>query len=177
MLHLPAWPSTGSSRAPLSTDAEPWVQALARTRIPLTTDADLAADTLRLVDNTGGTTDLRVAVLGNRPVSGGEGLVAVLGAAGPYGRVIEVVGTGTGVDACAALAARMGALPWRTPGPQSVLQRLAGLPLTEQAELAAAVAVTPGMGDPVFLDVATCLAGISPAWSGGPLMWKATSTP
>ena len=29
----------------------------------------------------------------------------------------------------------------------------------------------PAAGDPAFLDVAACLAGVSPAWTGGPLTW------
>jgi 3-hydroxyacyl-CoA dehydrogenase/enoyl-CoA hydratase/3-hydroxybutyryl-CoA epimerase len=32
----------------------------------------------------------------------------------------------------------------------------------------------PDAGDPAFLDVAACLAGVSPAWSGGPLCWGAS---
>jgi 3-hydroxyacyl-CoA dehydrogenase/enoyl-CoA hydratase/3-hydroxybutyryl-CoA epimerase len=103
---------------------------------------------------------------------------AVLAPAGPYGRVLEIVAPADAADgaaaALAALAPRLGALPWRTPGPQSILQRLRGLPLPEQAALAQRLAAMPGAADPAFLDVAACLAGIAPAWSGGPLSWAAS---
>ena len=87
--------------------------------------------------------------------------------------MIEIVGADdASAAALAALAARLGSLPWRTPGPAAVLPRLRGLPLEPQAVAAAACAAEPGAGDPAFLDVAACLAGITPAWSGGPLTWQ-----
>lgn len=96
----------------------------------------------------------------------------VLGPSSEYGCIVEVVGASSAAgDAAAALSARLWALPWRTPGPRSVLQQLRGLPLAEQATRAAQLAAMPGAGDPAFLDVAACLAGLAPAWSGGPLTW------
>lgn len=157
---------------PLSAACEPWLQALSRSRVPCATDAQLPEDTLALTDSTGVNTTVRIAVL-EQPLAA-PGPVAVLGPTGPYGRVLEIVGGGPAVEACAALAARLGCLPWRTPGPSSALQRLQGLPIEQQAQVAEEIAAAPGAGDPEFLDVAACLAGVSPAWTGGPLMWKAT---
>ena len=70
-------------------------------------------------------------------------------------------------DAAAALATRLGCLPWRTAGPRSLLQRLHHRPLHEQAALARSL----GRSEDLALDVAACLAGVSPAWSGGPLLF------
>ena len=71
----------------------------------------------------------------------------------------------------AALAARLGCLPWRTPGPESVLQRLHGGSLEDQVRVALLSAAQPHAADPAFLDVAAGLAGVTPAWTGGPLTW------
>ena len=95
---------------------------------------------------------------------------------GPYGRVIEIVGADDDTAlVIAALAQRLGALPWRTAGPASVLQRLRSLPLDEQAHVAMLEGARPSAGDLSFLDVAACLAGVTPAWTGGPLthLWSA----
>ena len=43
--------------------------------------------------------------------------------------------------------------------------------MAEQAKVALLAAAHSGAGDPAFLDVAACLSGITPAWTGGPLMW------
>jgi 3-hydroxyacyl-CoA dehydrogenase/enoyl-CoA hydratase/3-hydroxybutyryl-CoA epimerase len=100
---------------------------------------------------------------------------AVLAPAGPYGRVIELVGAAATTGAAlAALAPRLGALPWRTSGPHSVLQRLQRAAPDEQSRIALIETARPGAGDVAFIDVAACLAGIAPAWSGGPLtrLWN-----
>jgi len=51
-----------------------------------------------------------------------------------------------------------------------LLQRLRGQSLQEQERIARQA--LPGAGDPAFVDVAACLSGVSPAWSGGPLNWR-----
>ncbi|MDR3453423.1 MAG: enoyl-CoA hydratase-related protein [Rhodoferax sp.] len=152
-----------------------WTQALVRLKLPQSPDDSLPADTLELFDAQGGRHRVAPRVLGVAPDTATPGLpLAVLAPAGPYGRVLEIVGAD---DACAAalaaLAARLWSLPWRTPGPVSVLQRLRGLPLPEQAQVALQCAAQPGAGDAAFLDVAACLAGLTPAWTGGPLTWAA----
>ena len=151
-----------------------WGQALAKLKLPQAADAALPADTLDLIDVQGGhhRVALRVLEDNDGAVSGASALLAP---AGPYGRVMEIVGADdAGAAALAALAARLWSLPWRTPGPAAVLPRLRGLLFERQAAVAAAFAAAPGAGDPAFLDVAACLAGIAPAWSGGPLTWQRT---
>jgi 3-hydroxyacyl-CoA dehydrogenase/enoyl-CoA hydratase/3-hydroxybutyryl-CoA epimerase len=148
-----------------------WAEALAKVKLPQAADTTLPADTLELFDVQGGRRRVTVRALGDD----GSGPGAVLAPAGPYGRVMEIVGgDDSQAAALAALAGRMGTLVWRTPGPMSVLQQLRGLSLEHQVPIAAASAGAPGAGDPAFLDVAACLAGVAPAWSGGPLTWQRT---
>jgi 3-hydroxyacyl-CoA dehydrogenase/enoyl-CoA hydratase/3-hydroxybutyryl-CoA epimerase len=167
-----------------------WSEALMRTRLPLSADAALPADTLELVGRDGTHLHMRLATpttptgAGNAnardpsatdPEGGHSIPLAVLSPAGPYGRVLECVGTdATAQTLAAALAARLRAIAWRTPGPASILQALHGQPLKRQAALAVAAAAANGAGDPAFLDTAACLAGVTPAWSGGPLTWAWT---
>jgi 3-hydroxyacyl-CoA dehydrogenase/enoyl-CoA hydratase/3-hydroxybutyryl-CoA epimerase len=148
-----------------------WVQALSRLKLPQSQDASLPADTLEAVDASGTRHRIALRVL-DEPAAAAGLPYAVLAPAGPYGRVVEVVGAADApaTRAACALAARLWALPWRTGGPLSVLQRLRGAELPEQARIAREA--LPGAGDPAFLDVAACLAGVSPAWSGGPLSWR-----
>ena len=100
----------------------------------------------------------------------------MLSPAGAYGRVIEIVGAGEASGAAlAAFATQLHTLPWRTPGPLSVLQRLRDRDLPEQARIALDYAGQFTDGADTFLDVAACLAGVTPAWSGGPLTWAAAT--
>ncbi len=71
----------------------------------------------------------------------------------------------------AALPPPLWTLPWPSRSDTSLLQQLRGKPLPEQAPLALRGAALPGAGDPAFLDVAACLSGVAPGWSGGPLSW------
>jgi len=156
---------------PLSATHAGWQQALSRGKLAVTPDAALPPDSieLQLADGRISRFALRelapAATPADRPT-------LVLCPPGPYGRVLEVVGADpSSAESAAALAARLGCLPWRSPGPLSVLQRLLGQDLAAQARIAATAAAAPGAGDPVFLDVAACLARVTPAWSGGPLLW------
>jgi 3-hydroxyacyl-CoA dehydrogenase/enoyl-CoA hydratase/3-hydroxybutyryl-CoA epimerase len=155
---------------PLGFSHKLWIDALARLKVTQSPDADLPEGTIELVDAQGSRHRVALAVLDSALPE--APVVAVLAPSGPYGRVLEIIG---GDDATAALlsalAPRLGALPWRTPGPASVLQRLRGAPLEEQARTAVKYAATAGAGDIAFLDVAACLAGVTPAWTGGPLTW------
>ncbi len=159
---------------PISGARAAWSEALAKVKLPQTADASLPADTLDIVDETGAAHRLAVRVsseAASEPAAGSSG-AAVLSPAGPYGRVLEIVGAGDGdAPVFAALAARLFCLPWRTAGSTSVLQQLHGRSLAEQAQVALVAAAAPGAGDPVFFDVAACLAGETPAWTGGPLTW------
>lgn len=165
---------TALRTGPISAERQPWADALARLRLEKTEGADLPADTLELSDSAGAVHRVRLALLDDRtPVAAGAGTVAVLAPTGPYGRVVEIVGDGTSpaAQAAAALAARLFALAWPSQGRTSFLQSIRGLALPEQARAALAWAARPGAGDPCFLDVAACLAGVCPGWTGGPLSW------
>ena len=152
---------------PISAARAAWSQALAKLKLPQGRDDSLPADTLDIVDPHGMHHRLALRVLDEAPVKV-DSPVAVLAPAGPYGRVIEIVGA---ADVSASqLAVKLWCLPWRTNGAASVLQALRGLELAQQEDVARAA--LPAAGDPAFLDVAACLAGVSPAWSGGPLSWR-----
>jgi len=149
-----------------------WAEALARTKLPLEIDPDLPPDTLELFGRDGSRCRIAIGVVEARRGAAPATPLAVLSPAGPYGRVIESVGADDATHALvAALATRLRALAWRTPGPESVLQRLRGASLADQATIALESAAADRAGDPAFLDTAACLAGVSPTWSGGPLTW------
>ncbi len=148
-----------------------WAAALGKLKLTVRENANLPGDVLEVKVAQGEHTRLALRVL-DEPAAASALPQAVLAPAGDYGCVLEVVGAdGHAAHAAAALAAKLWALGWPTPGPLSVLQRLRNLPLADQALLAAQCAAAPAAGDPVFLDVAACLAGVAPAWSGGPLIW------
>lgn len=154
---------------PIGTAREAWTQAMVKLKLPRQRDASLPPDTLEVTDRSGKTHRAVLRVLEDAPGPAG-GVQLVLCPAGPYGRVIEIVGAGDAeAPAWAALASKLWSLPWRSPGPESRLAALRGLPLESQAKLASRWRD----GDPAFADVAACLAGVAPAWSGGPLTWAA----
>jgi 3-hydroxyacyl-CoA dehydrogenase/enoyl-CoA hydratase/3-hydroxybutyryl-CoA epimerase len=133
-------------------------------------DAALAEGTIDIVDAQGGRHPVALATLDS--ALPGASMAAVLAPVGPYGRVLEIIGGDDRTAALlAALAPRLGALPWRTPGRASVLQQLRGATLEAQARTAVKCAAAAGAGDIAFLDVAACLSGVTPAWTGGPLTW------
>ena len=146
-----------------------WTVALAKLKLPPSADISLPADTLVLTDLAGRRHSAALRVLDDvaEPVDGAQ---LVLAPAGPYGRVVEIAGADDAAAAAfAALAVKLGSLPWRTPGPVSRLATLHRQTLPEQARRAGEWTD----GDPAFIDVAACLAGIAPAWSGGPLTLQA----
>jgi 3-hydroxyacyl-CoA dehydrogenase / enoyl-CoA hydratase / 3-hydroxybutyryl-CoA epimerase len=163
-----------------------WAAALGKLKLPKLEDATLPADTLRLTDQNGAQHTFQMRVLEDAATgaSGSAGL-AVLAPAGPHGRVLEFIvgeqfGTAADAEAAAAmafLAQRLWCLPWRTRGPLSVLQRLRDLPLHEQSSwvLNHAKGTEAGSAEALFLDVAACLASVTPAWTGGPLNWGRTA--
>jgi 3-hydroxyacyl-CoA dehydrogenase / enoyl-CoA hydratase / 3-hydroxybutyryl-CoA epimerase len=150
-----------------------WAQALARVKLPCTPDNALPADALALTDAQGHTHYVLARVLGDAAQAGEGETVAVLAPAGAYGQVVEIVGRADAPAAAlaAALAQRLWAVPWRSNGTTGLLQSLVGKDLPAQAALAVNWAARPGAGDPAFLDVAACLSGVAPGWSGGPLAW------
>ncbi|HSW18870.1 MAG TPA: enoyl-CoA hydratase-related protein [Ramlibacter sp.] len=158
---------------PISEARGAWRAALAKLKLPQQADAGLPADTLEAVDRAGVSHRAALRVL-EESSGGGDATQLVLAPQGPYGRVIEIVNApAAAAGAWAFLAARLWSMPWATPGPASRLQALRGQPLEAQAPVAARWSE----GDAAFTDVAACLAGVSPAWSGGPLSWQADQAP
>lgn len=165
---------------PISATRGLWSQALAKLKIPQAADSSLAADSLEIIDAQGTRHRMALRTLDELPEAAPASgtLLAVLTPSGAYGRVLEIVGPpGPAMLAAQSLAARLWCLPWPTPGPVSVLQRLHGQSLPEQVRIASDCAAMEGAGDSAFLDVAACLAGVTPAWTGGPLTWRDASSP
>ncbi len=165
---------------PIGAARKAWADALAKLKLPKSDDPALPADTLELVDRQGRRVRVALRVLDDAANGGADGLPqAVLAPAGPYGRVLEIVeADDAAAGLVASLAARIWSLPWRTRGTASRLQQLRGQPIESQAATAIRLAAEPDAGDPAFLDVAACLAGVAPAWTGGPLnqAWAARGT-
>ena len=158
---------------PISAQRQAWAALLGKLRLEKTEDPTLPADTIEMTDASGTALRASLRVLDEAPslLQPGE-TAGVLAPAGPYGRVLEITGPDTpAAHALAALAAALWVLPWPSRGPASLLQALRGQDLAAQASQALVWAARPKAGDPVFLDVAACLAGVSPGWSGGPLSW------
>lgn len=170
---LPAPEGCGIARigvGPLRPALKSWSDALAKLKLPHEADAALPPDTIEIIDLQGAKHRVALAVLDRGAVTALP--LAVLSPAGPYGRVLEIVGADPAAAAAlAVLAARLWSLPWRTPGPASLLQQLHGSSLGEQAQAALQFAAQPAAGDLAFVDVAACLSGATPAWTGGPLTW------
>ena len=163
----------------LSPSHAAWTDALAKSKLAVSIDPALPADTIELLDHTGARHAIAVRVLvdaaaGDEP----RGAFAVLSPTGPFGRVLEIVGAGdAAAGALAALALRLRALPWRSHAASSALLAQAGADAGDadaQALAALSRATTAETGDPDFYDVAACVAGVTPTWSGGPFthLWR-----
>ncbi|MDB5871657.1 MAG: hypothetical protein JWQ07_1099 [Ramlibacter sp.] len=156
----------------ISPERSAWAQALRRIKLPQAFESSLAADTLELVDHEGGRYRIDLRVL-DEPAVDVTSTAMILAPDGPYGRVVEIVGSASqAIELAAALGAQLRSLAWRTPGPKSMLQRMRGLDLPGQVLLAGELPAAAR--DTKFVDVAACLSGVSPAWSGGPMTWQAT---
>lgn len=156
----------------ISPARQAWAEALVKVKLEKVQDPTLAADTLVAVDANGVRTTFKLCVLDEpaQPAAGGTSLV--LAPPGPYGRVMEIVGRdAAATPVAAALAARLWTLPWPSGGETSLLQQLRAQPLPAQGAMALCWAARHEAGDPTLLDVAACLSGVSPGWSGGPLSW------
>jgi 3-hydroxyacyl-CoA dehydrogenase/enoyl-CoA hydratase/3-hydroxybutyryl-CoA epimerase len=145
---------------------------LAKVKLEKMTDASLPQDTLELIDATGNTHRVHLQVLGDTAQAPGQDVSGILSPLGPYGRVIEIVGSNqAAAHALAVLAARMWTLPWPSGEQTSLLNTLQGKTLAQQAAMATQWAAKPASGDLSFMNVAACLSGVSPGWTGGPLAW------
>jgi len=150
-----------------------WPEALARSRIELREDASLPPDQIQLMDSRGLTHTVCACTLAGTSQPS-DVARAVLTPTGPYGRVLEIItGSADTAAALAALAPRLqGALPYRSGDNASVLQRLqaAGARSLNEQAMAALQLLDSGAAPLAdFLDVAACAAGITPAFTGGPL--------
>lgn len=150
-----------------------WTTALATAKLLAEPDSALATDTLALLDNTGARHVFALRVLADA-AGDDEPLVAfaVLSPNGPFGSVLESVGAdAAGAAALAALAVRLRALPYTTSAASSALLAQARAEADDadaQALAAQSRAATTPPADTEFYDVAACVAGVSPLWSGGP---------
>ena len=165
----------GIAVGPLTPPMTIWQEALVKSRLPLHPDASLPLDTLVLTDTRGTTQHVRVGTIDSDPPRGnGSAAQAVLSAPGPYGSVLEIVAaTEQAAQALASLAKRLdGALPYRSGDGVSLLRRLAEASrdsLDAQALVAARLLADGAASRAETLDVAACAAGITPAWTGGPV--------
>lgn len=160
-------------KGPLSSGQSDWVTAFAKLKIEQVDAEELPSDHIELVDSKGGVCLVHLQGMKDQTHTQGNAVAAVLAPAGPYGRVMEIVGPASApaVQRVAALAVRMWALPWPSHGTRSLLQALGNLPLAQQAASALEWASLTEACDVGFIDVAACLAGVSPGWTGGPLSW------
>ena len=156
-----------------------WTTSLAKAKLAVSDDAALPADTIELLDTSGARRRLSLRVLAD--TAGGvepAGAFAVLTPNGPFGSVMEIVGADdASAAAMAALAQRLRALPYRTRAVSSMLlaQASAGRDDADAQALAAlSRAASTATGDTDFYDVAACVAGVAPLWSGGPFtrLWR-----
>ena len=165
----------GVAIGPLSPAVATWRDALEKSRLSLHHDMSLPPDTLVLSDSQGQSHHVRVGTLDSVPSNvSGSAAEAVLSASGPYGRVLEIVNaTVPAAQALASLAPRLGgALPYCSGDGASVLRRLANAgrdSLDAQSLVAVGLLASGAASKAETLDVAACAAGLTPAWTGGPL--------
>ena len=167
---------------------QPWADALGRLKLVVSADAGLPEGVAMLTDTLGVEHRVFLSCLGEEASSPDPtvGARAVLSPAGPYGRVMEIQASASAevpdaqaqaaAHALAALASRLGALPYRSAGDgtRSLLNTLkaaAGLSTgsTEaQAQAALDLWAAGAVPQPEWADVAACVAGVAPAYEGGP---------
>jgi 3-hydroxyacyl-CoA dehydrogenase/enoyl-CoA hydratase/3-hydroxybutyryl-CoA epimerase len=156
-----------------------WSEALAKSKLTVSDNAALPDDTIELIDNRGSRHVVAVRVLadascGDEPT----GAFAVLTPSGPFGSVLEIVGANNAAAVVlGALAARLRALPYRSNASRSALFTQARVPREDadgQALAALSRASSTPIGDADFYDLAACVAGVAPLWSGGPFthLWR-----
>jgi 3-hydroxyacyl-CoA dehydrogenase/enoyl-CoA hydratase/3-hydroxybutyryl-CoA epimerase len=167
---------------------QPWADALGRLKLPVAVDPALPAGVAVLTDTLGGEHRVFFSCLGDDTGSADPtvGARALLTPSGPYGRVMEIhartsetvtdVQANAAALALAALASRLGALPYRSAGDgaRSLLNTLkaASLEGVGQTEAQAAAALdlwaAGAVPQPEWADVAACVSGVAPAFAGGP---------
>jgi 3-hydroxyacyl-CoA dehydrogenase/enoyl-CoA hydratase/3-hydroxybutyryl-CoA epimerase len=165
----------GIAFGPISDGRQPWREALGKLKVPQSLDPALPTDTLLLKGADGVTVRVALRLISDAPadaLANDDAVLAVLSPAGSYGRVLEIVCPSDAEAAVlGAFAVQLRALPWRTRGRTALLPQLHGQSLLDQAGIALRALADDAIVEPAFLDTAACLAGVSPAWSGGPLLW------
>ena len=158
---------------PLSSAHQQWDTLLSKLKLPVLNSSTVPSHHADIIDAQGRIHRIELANFQD-PITLKEGQhAALLCNAGPYGRLIEIIGKANDPKAhiIAALAAKLWALPWPSNGQTSLMQSLKDLPLQEQAICALKWAHEHELNEISFIDVAACLSGVSPGWTGGPLSW------
>jgi 3-hydroxyacyl-CoA dehydrogenase / enoyl-CoA hydratase / 3-hydroxybutyryl-CoA epimerase len=164
--------ATGIRIGPLSPAQAHWQTLLSRLKIARTDASDLPADTIELVDVDGRRFAVALGSLDHPASAPDGGVAAVLTRGSAWGRTVEILGpAGPAADLLASIAPRMGVLPWPSGEATSLMARLADQPLDAQVVATLAWAARQRRADLLFVDVAACLAGVCPGWTGGPLSW------
>jgi 3-hydroxyacyl-CoA dehydrogenase / enoyl-CoA hydratase / 3-hydroxybutyryl-CoA epimerase len=173
---------------PLTSAVKPWRDALLPTGLRIVNDESLGMNLVEFTTSDGPPSQWRLSSASDgladtresnaAAVAGLTMPMLVLSERSEHGRVIELIGN-TAPGIIAALARKMRCLLMLTPDGASLLQELTRAKLdasasaaseTEVIAEAARRAMTAGrVIDPAALDVAAVLAGISPAYTGGPL--------
>lgn len=173
---------------------QPWADALGRLKLTLSVDGVLPEGVAILTDTLGAEHRVFLRCLGEETELPDHGVAAqaVLSPAGPYGRVMEIHSNVSpdvldeqaqaAAQALAALASRLGALPYRSGGrpAYSLLNTLKAADrhsagVTEaQAQAALDLWAAGAVPQPEWADVAACVAGVTPAYVGGPFahLWN-----
>lgn len=166
---------TNVQSGPVSDARRSWRDALERVKVPQITDPALPSDTLILKGTDGIAVRVTLRLIEDAPTVASanfDAALAVLSPVGPYGRVMEIVCPDDAeATLLAAFALQLRALPFRTRGPAALFPQLNGRELSDQSRTALLAISEDTAIDPAFLDTAACLAGVTPAWSGGPLLW------
>jgi 3-hydroxyacyl-CoA dehydrogenase/enoyl-CoA hydratase/3-hydroxybutyryl-CoA epimerase len=160
-----------------------WRDALAKSRLSIIDDPALPQDTIEIIDTRGRCSRVVAVSLATTPSSATfSKTTALLSPDGPYGRVLEIVcADDASAEILVCLARQLAALPHRTEGGKSLLTCLSAASgstaeslLDAQALEALKLAAQNLVPDLETLDVAACVAGITPPYTGGPFnrLWQ-----
>ncbi len=157
---------------PLSDPNKVWTDAISKLKIEKSPAADLPENTLDIIDTQDKPHRVILQTLNDSTRIHANEVAAVLAPPSPYGRVMEILGHKSQTTGLlTALASHMRVLAWPSNGQTSLLQNLCNHDLTTQAAITLRWSAEHKTLELSFLDVAACLAGVSPGWTGGPLSW------